>query len=48
MGDYTAVIDKKNSLKAICCKSRFEEDDEDKDTYLFIVKQKLDGDDENT
>ena len=47
MGDYTAVIDKNNSLKARCCRGKQEDDDDqDKFNYLFVVKPKSDGDDE--
>ena len=47
MGDYTAVIDKNNSLKARCCKKKFlEEEEQDNKNYLFVVKPKSDGDDD--
>ena len=47
MGDYTAVIDKNNSLKARCCKKKFLEEEElDNKNYLFVVKPKSDGDDD--
>ena len=47
MGDYTAVIDEKNSLKTVCCKSKYPLI-QDKENYLFIVKPKSDGDDDNS
>ena len=47
MGDYTAVIDEKNSLKTVCCKSKYPLK-QDKENYLFIVKPKSDGDDDNS
>ena len=47
MGDYTAVIDDKNSLKTVCCKSKYPLT-QDKENYLFIVKPKSDGDDDNS
>ena len=47
MGDYTAVIDQKNSLWR-CCNSKKKNKslNEDKLNYLFIVKPKSDGDDD--
>lgn len=48
MGDYTAVIDQKNTLRARCCGSKNASDEgTDKLNYLFVVKPKSDGDDEN-
>lgn len=47
MGDYTAVIDEKNSLRARCCGSKnASEHSADRLNYLFVVRPKSDGDDE--
>ena len=46
MGDYTAVIDKNNSLRVRLCGRKPADEDDGQNHYLFVVKPKSDRDDE--